>query len=82
MINAHKSFSKFEDFNKDESDSNKALELTSSIDEVFPRSRPKVSSASGGPTHLGEKMIQNQNIKLVQPTYGIKIFQNQKKKMV
>ena len=52
MINAHESVSKFEDYDKDESDSNKALELTSSIDEAFPRSRPKVSSASGGPTHL------------------------------
>ena len=53
MINAHKSFLKFEDFDKDESDSKKALELTSSIAEAFPRSRPKVSSVLGGPTHLG-----------------------------
>ena len=59
MINAHESVSKFEDHDKDESDSNKALELTSSIDEVFPRSRPKVSSASGGPTHLGENIFHN-----------------------
>ena len=57
MINAHESFSKFEDFNKDESDFKKAFELTSSIDEAFPPSHPKVSSASGGPTHLGEKNI-------------------------
>ena len=57
MINAHESFSKFEDFNKDESDSKKAFELTSSIDEAFPLSRPKVSSVSGGPTHLWYKDI-------------------------
>ena len=62
MINAHESVSKFEDYDKDESDSNKALELTSSIDEAFPPSHPKVSSALGGLTHLGEKRIQNQNI--------------------
>ena len=59
MINAHESVSKFEDYDKDESDSNKAIELTSSIDEAFPRSRPKVSSASGGPTHLREEISHN-----------------------
>ena len=53
MINAHESVSKFEHLDKDESDSKKALELTSSIDEAFPPSRPKVSSVLGGPTHLG-----------------------------
>ena len=59
MINANESVSKFENYDKDKSDSNKALELTSNIDEAFPQSRPKVSSASGGPTHLGEKIFHN-----------------------
>ena len=69
MINANESVSKFENYDKDKSDSNKALELTSNIDEAFPQSRPKVSSASGGPTHLGEKIFHNWNIKLVHTWY-------------